>query len=97
MSHIDRTAVEKIANLAHLKLSEDEISYYQSQFDRILSYMDILQSYDDGLPPDWRPELQLSPSLEREDISHSSQTIEKVLGSAPKVVGTAFQVPRIIE
>ncbi len=97
MSHIDRTAVEKIANLAHLKLSEEEIVHYQAQFDRILSYMDILQSFDDGLPLDWRPELQLPPSFEREDISESSQAIEKVLGSAPKVVGTAFQVPRIIE
>ena len=97
MSHINRETVEKIAQLAQLKLTDGELDYYQSQFERILSYMDILQSQDDSLPSDWRNELQFSPTPERSDQAIPSNVIEKVLVAAPKVVGTTFQVPRIIE
>ncbi len=97
MPHIDRTTVEKIASLAHIRLNEDELAYYQTQFDKILDHMAALGSYIDGLPDDWRPELELTPTLERDDVAKPSQVIERVLGTAPRVVGTAFQVPRIIE
>ncbi len=97
MAHIDRDAVEKISNLAHLKLSEEDLSTIKPQFERILAYMDSLQEFEDTLPKDWRPEFDLPPTPEREDLPVVSEVIEKVLSSAPKVVGTAFQVPRIIE
>ena len=97
MSSIDLATVEKVANLAQLSLSQEELVYYQDQLQKILGYMDILQSLDDSLNPDWRPDLELTPTPEREDEAYTSRVIDKVLASAPKVVGTAFQVPRILE
>lgn len=97
MSRIDRQTVEKVASLACLKLSEDEITYYQNQLDRVLDYIQQLDSVADTLPADWRADLVGPVTPERADISHTSIAVEKVLSAAPKVVGTAFQVPRIIE
>ncbi|MFY7927791.1 MAG: Asp-tRNA(Asn)/Glu-tRNA(Gln) amidotransferase subunit GatC [Oligoflexus sp.] len=97
MSQIDRQTVEKIAGLASLKLSEEEVLYYQDQLSRILDYMDQLKAFPDGLPATWRAELEQAETPERPDRAEPSHVIEKVLQSAPRVVGTAFQVPRIIE
>ncbi len=97
MSRIDRQTVEKVASLAYLKLSEDEIAYYQIQLDRILDYIKQLDGASDSLPSDWRADLVGFVSPERADVALVSPAVEKVLSSAPKVVGTAFQVPRIIE
>ncbi len=94
---IDRQTVEKVARLAHISLSEDEILYYQTQLQSILGYMDEIQSASDSLPTEWRADIAGTSCPERLDEAKPSQIIEKVLQSAPKVVGTAFQVPRIIE
>ena len=62
MSSIDLATVEKVANLAQLSLSQEELVYYQDQLQKILGYMDILQSLDDSLNPDWLPDLELTPT-----------------------------------
>ena len=97
MMQIDRSTVEKVARLAHIQLSEEEIEYYQVQLGSILGYMQQIQSAAVQLPEDWRADTSRSTCPEREDEAKPSSVIEKVLQSAPKVVGTAFQVPRIIE
>ncbi len=94
---IDRQTVEKVAQLAHIKLTEEEFSYYEQQLGSVLGYMQQIQAASDQLPSDWRADLEGTSCPERNDEAQPSQVIEKVLQSAPKVVGTAFQVPRIIE
>lgn len=94
---IDRQTVEKVARLAHIQLSEEEIEYYQGQLGSVLDYMQQIQSAADQLPGDWRADTSGASCPERDDEAKPSSVIDKVLQSAPKVVGTAFQVPRIIE
>ncbi len=94
---IARETVEKVARLAHIQLGEDEVSYYQQQLSQVLGYMQQIQEASDQLPGDWRADTAGRPTPEREDLATPSQVIDKVLQSAPRVVGTAFQVPRIIE
>ncbi|MCX6130834.1 MAG: Asp-tRNA(Asn)/Glu-tRNA(Gln) amidotransferase subunit GatC [Proteobacteria bacterium] len=97
MSRIDRETVEKVASLAHLKLSDEELSYYQGQLDQVLDFIQVLDTAVDNLPVDWRADLAGASTPERLDKSVSSTAIERVLSCAPRVVGTAFQVPKIIE
>ena len=99
MGQIDRQTVEKVARLAMLQLSEDEILHYQLQLGRVLDYMQQIQSAAglEQLPADWRADTSGRACVERVDEAKPSQVIDRVLASAPKVVGTAFQVPRIIE
>jgi aspartyl-tRNA(Asn)/glutamyl-tRNA(Gln) amidotransferase subunit C len=97
VTRIDRQTVEKLASLASLRLSEDEVLYFQQQLDRVLDYIQQLEGATDTLPSDWRADLVAAVSPERADVAIPSLAVEKVLSVAPKVVGTAFQVPRIIE
>lgn len=97
MARIEKATVEKIAALAYLKLSEEEVGYYQNQLGRVLDSIEALATFETSLPSDWRADLSGPSTPERDDLAQTSPAIDKVLASAPKVVGTAFQVPRIIE
>ncbi len=98
MALIDKAMVEKIAALAHLRLSEDEVTYYQEQLGKVLGFIEQLETFESSLlPSDWRADLHLPPTPERDDQALVSTAMERVLSAAPRVVGTAFQVPRIIE
>lgn len=97
MKAIDRETVEKVARLSHIELSEEEILFYQEQLGNVLQYMEQIQAATDRLPEGWRSDLAGALTPERDDESRPSTVIETVLQNAPRVVGTAFQVPRIIE
>ena len=97
MTEINRATVENVAALANLKLSEEELDHYESQLAKVVAYFQQLEAAPDPFAKDWRPDLNLPETPEREDLAKTSLAIEKVLQTAPKVVGTAFQVPRIIE
>ena len=94
---IDRQTVEKVARLANIQLTETEMEYYQMQLANVLGYMQLIQEASDQLPAEWRADTAGIETPERDDEAKPSHVIDKVLQSAPKVVGTAFQVPRIIE
>lgn len=97
MGLIDREIVEKVARLSHIQLSDEELTFYQEQLGKVLGYMEQIQSATDRLPEGWRSDLSVAATPERADEQRTSGAIEKVLQTAPRVVGTAFQVPRIIE
>lgn len=97
MASLDRKTVEKIAQLAHLKLSEEELLHYEKQLSVILDYMQVIQQAQVKLPEGWRSDTEQMNLSERVDQAEHSQVMEKVLKCAPKTVGTAFQVPRILE
>ncbi|HEY8108513.1 MAG TPA: Asp-tRNA(Asn)/Glu-tRNA(Gln) amidotransferase subunit GatC [Patescibacteria group bacterium] len=49
---IDRQAVEKVARLARLALSDDDVAANQRQLSKILEYIDQLNEVDTkGVPP----------------------------------------------
>lgn len=98
---IDEALVRKIADLAQLALTSEEVSLYQDRLTKILDYIEQLDRAPDELDSDWRHDLaRLSDGMstpERLDCPKSSKTIETILENAPLKSGTAFQVPRIIE
>ena len=75
---IDRETVEKVASLAYLKLSADELVHYQQQLDQVLVYMEQLELAEDCLPADWRPDLAGFIGPERPDRAIVSMVVEKV-------------------
>jgi aspartyl-tRNA(Asn)/glutamyl-tRNA(Gln) amidotransferase subunit C len=97
VTRIDRETVEKVARLSHIQLTDEELLFYQQQLASVLGYMEQIQTATDLLPEGWRSDLAVAVTPEREDEQRSSTAIDKVLQAAPRVVGTAFQVPRIIE
>ncbi len=94
---ITKELVLKVANLANLRLADSEVDHYQKQLANILGYVDQLKSVKDDLGKEWRADTLGPATPEREDIVQPSLTPEEALAAAPQKIGSAFQVPRIIE
>ena len=88
--------IEKVARLARLELSEDEMETFGNQLEQILTYMEQLNRLDTtGV----EPTSHAIPiyNIFREDEVKSSLAQEEVLTIAPDEEDGHFKVPKIIE
>ncbi len=93
---IDEEVVEYVAHLARLQLRPDEIDLYTHQLDRILAYMDKLNSLDTtGIEP--TSHVIPLENVFREDIVDHNFQVEESVGNAPERKGSSFKVPPVIE
>jgi aspartyl-tRNA(Asn)/glutamyl-tRNA(Gln) amidotransferase subunit C len=102
---ITREDVLRVAELAHLELTESEIEMFSRQLDSILSYSDKLNEVDTA---DVEPMSQVAPPGEpgnrastgtplREDTPAPCAVVNDVLAGAPDPSPPYFRVPRVIE
>ncbi|HUF64052.1 MAG TPA: Asp-tRNA(Asn)/Glu-tRNA(Gln) amidotransferase subunit GatC [Verrucomicrobiales bacterium] len=88
--------VRYIADLARLELTEEEVQAYQGQLNRIVEYLEKLDSCDlAGV----KMEMQgggLRARL-REDREGHCLTREEALGNAPSVADGQFRAPKVVE
>jgi aspartyl-tRNA(Asn)/glutamyl-tRNA(Gln) amidotransferase subunit C len=106
---ITREDVLRVAELAHLELSEAEIEMFQRQLDSTLNYAGKLNELDTAgvepmtqiLPPGAAAEARaLSTSLGtplREDVVVPCDVVNEVLAQAPDADSIYFRVPKVIE
>ena len=93
---LDRSAVDHVARLARLALTEEERDRMQKELTGILEHADKIQSLDlDGVPPTSHA-LPLS-NVMRADEARPSLLQEEALANAPASEDGRFRVPRIIE
>ncbi|MDI6877886.1 MAG: Asp-tRNA(Asn)/Glu-tRNA(Gln) amidotransferase subunit GatC [Desulfitobacteriaceae bacterium] len=92
---ISRQAVEHVALLARLELSEQEIGTYTEQLNTILDYAAILEKLDTS---EVQPTAHAVPlhNVLREDEVRVSMPQEKVLQNAPDAENGFFRVPKIV-
>jgi aspartyl-tRNA(Asn)/glutamyl-tRNA(Gln) amidotransferase subunit C len=88
--------VRKIAKLARLRLSQDEIKLYQGQLIKILDSMAELSKLDTKDVPPTTSVLGLS-NVMREDEPRPFPDPEKLLANAPEREGHYFKVRKVIE
>ena len=95
MTKISSSDVRKVAQLARLELSDDQIETYTSQLEEILSYVDKLQEIDtENVPPTTRAVEVVN--VMREDLVEVNTTREDILNQAPQREGDFFRVPKIL-
>jgi aspartyl-tRNA(Asn)/glutamyl-tRNA(Gln) amidotransferase subunit C len=98
---ISRDEVIRVAELAHLELTPEEVELYRGQLDEILVYIGKLEKLDVSSvepmaqvlfagPPGEHPEL-------RDDIPVPCDVADAVLAQAPDAVKPFFRVPKVIE
>jgi aspartyl-tRNA(Asn)/glutamyl-tRNA(Gln) amidotransferase subunit C len=102
--------VSRVAELAHLELSSDEIELYRNQLDEILSYVEKLQELDvSAVEP--MAHLERGAAIDasatghwpgdagflRPDKLRDCHTAEEILETAPDAVKPFFRVPKVIE
>lgn len=108
---ISREDVLRVAQLAHLELSAEEIELYRSQLDAILSYIGKLQELDvTGVEPLAQVLYSAGaaqtregsargkdPEALRDDTLRDCHTANEVLKTAPDAAAPFFRVPKVIE
>ena len=93
---IDRAAVDHVARLARLALSEEERDRMSAELTVILEHAEKIQALDlDKVEPTAHA-VKLVNVL-REDEATQSFTQEESLANAPEVEDGRFKVPRIVE
>jgi aspartyl-tRNA(Asn)/glutamyl-tRNA(Gln) amidotransferase subunit C len=93
---IDRKTVEKVAKLARLQLSPEELDRYGKQLGAILDYIAKLEKLDvQGLEP--LAHAVDTDNVFREDVPRPSLPRDAALQNAPEKNGDFFIVPKIVE
>ena len=94
---IDEKITLKIASLAKLELTDQEIKEYSKDLTNILKWMEELKEVDvSNVQP--FTSVTKNELYEREDIAYKNTVEqEKILLNAPEKVGEYFTVPKVIE
>jgi aspartyl-tRNA(Asn)/glutamyl-tRNA(Gln) amidotransferase subunit C len=101
MAEGERSAVEqaeilRIASLANLDLTEEELARMTTELDRILVYVRQLQELDlTDVPPTAHVQIESAPL--RDDVPQPSLPRELALREAPKVSEDGFAVPAFVD
>ncbi len=96
---VTREDIVKVAELAKLHFSDEEVSEFTLQFQRILDYIEQLKELDlEGIEP--TSHVSLSADFEqhmfREDEARPSLPVEESLANAPDPGKDHFRVPKVI-
>lgn len=101
---ISRDDVRKVAELAHLELSETEMETILPQLDSILTYVDKLNELDttrvEAMAQVLAAEETGGSGVEealRDDVPIPCPGAEEVLKIAPDSSGPYFRVPKVID
>ena len=87
--------IAKVARLARLDLSAEELELYGAQLQDILEHAARVQALaTDDLPPTSHP-IDMVNAF-REDVVTGSLDRDEILAAAPEVVDGFFRVPRIL-
>lgn len=92
---VTKEVIIHIAELAHLKLREDEIEKFEKELNQILEYVDKLNEIDTSNVEALSHPL---PTLNifREDKVEKSISREEALKNAPESTEEFFRVPKVI-
>lgn len=86
----------KVAALARLTLTDDEVARMQRELDAILDSMTALANLDTGDVPPTHHALEMSTPL-RTDVVQASLSRNEILRAAAKNEAFGFAVPRVME
>jgi aspartyl-tRNA(Asn)/glutamyl-tRNA(Gln) amidotransferase subunit C len=94
---LTRQDVEKIAHLARLSISEEEMPVYVTSLSSIVDFVDELSRVDTGSVEPMAHPLDGQHQRLRADAVTQSDHHLKFQGNAPSVQAGLYVVPRVIE
>ncbi|MBS1794763.1 MAG: Asp-tRNA(Asn)/Glu-tRNA(Gln) amidotransferase subunit GatC [Acidobacteria bacterium] len=91
--------VRKVAKLAHLEITDEEVALYTPQMNEIVAYVEQLNALDtDDIEPMLGGLTREGAATEtrRDDVPHESLGQANALREAPAAVEGHFQVPKVL-
>ena len=96
MSHISEKDVRHVAKLARIALTDEEVTTYQGQLEKILGHISELQKKNtDNVPATAHPFEK--GNVWREDVAKPFANIAGLFKNAPETEETFFKVKKVIE
>ena len=96
MSRISKEEVSKVAQLAKLKLNEEQIDNHATQIEKILDYINQLEKIDTTNIPCTTRAIEVTNVL-RSDVKEIYKNRDDILNLAPSREKDFFKVPKIIK
>jgi aspartyl-tRNA(Asn)/glutamyl-tRNA(Gln) amidotransferase subunit C len=97
---INRELVRKLADLAHLSLTDEECDSFTAEIQKILAYAETIQALDtEGVEPTSHALLEAGGAgvdAARDDEPRAGLARESVLEAAPDDGEGLFKVPRVL-
>jgi aspartyl-tRNA(Asn)/glutamyl-tRNA(Gln) amidotransferase subunit C len=95
--NLTRQDVEKIAHLARLSITEQEMPVYVTSLSSIVNFVDELSRAETGSVEPMAHPLEGQHQRLRADVVSESDHHEKYQANAPAVQAGLYVVPRVIE
>ncbi|MBA4788533.1 MAG: Asp-tRNA(Asn)/Glu-tRNA(Gln) amidotransferase subunit GatC [Pseudomonadota bacterium] len=93
---VDLGTVRRVAHLARLAVSEEELPALQGELNAILAFVEQLSAIDVSSIEPMTSVVPLTLPL-REDVVTDGHYPDKVLANAPEAEGGFFTVPKVVE
>ena len=98
---ISREDVLRVAELAHLELSAEEVETFRGQLDEILTYIEKLNELDtanvEPMAQVLSPEASAGNPALREDKEIACNVAKDVFAGAPDPSPPYFRVPKVVD
>lgn len=96
MTKISKNVVKKLADLAKLRLSEEELERFSGEFSSILDYVEQLKDADtEGLKPTYQIN-GLSTVTRTDELVDYKTNRDSLLKNVPKVNSKQIEVKRVL-
>ena len=96
MSRITEEQVKKVAELARLKLNNNQVKHHAEQIEKILDYVNQLEKIDTNGVPCTTRAIEVVNVL-RSDANNKFEDRDELLDLAPERENDFFKVPKIIK
>lgn len=93
---VDLGTVRRVAHLARLAVSEEELPALQGELNAILAFVEQLSAIDVSAIEPMTSIVPMTLPL-REDVVTDGHYPDKVLANAPEAEGGFFTVPKVVE
>ena len=96
MNRISEDQVKKVAELARLKLDDNQVKHHAEQIEKILDYVNQLEKIDTKGVPCTTRAIEVINVLRR-DLNNKFEERDDLLNLAPDRENDFFKVPKIIK
>lgn len=92
---LDEATVRRVAELARLRISDEEVARFAEQLSSILGYVEKLSELDtDDVVP--TAHVHAMCNVLRSDEAHEARAVEQAMHNAPDSQADMFKVPKVL-
>ncbi len=93
---VDAATVRRIAHLARIAVTDDEVPHLQGELNAMLAFVEQLSEVDvDGVEP--MTSVTPMQMKQRADVVNDGEIADQVVANAPSTEDHFFLVPKVVE